>query len=494
MMTTRLVLRKLNSKMKRQREGPKIVDILHRHEEMMDHYENVRTVQVVEMNNQLDVFEQVLQDKAKLTDAMANAVFKNHEMLHNVRQKEKLRRKIANGEFTKEQLSKLEGVDDKSFANLEQQATEHTNWLRRLKNKSGKQLNVDERAAIVEYIRRKKKWLRSVDDEFADYLFNTHQIVEEFTEEQRRVERYMTEQNAEMHQHAIRDAKRQCITAGPTPKNAVAVINNSDGDDDVGEGNGIMSWVPQSDVYVHLQDLQNAYLEAIGEAPTHAVQRSDYGMCKDCNVELVINTTESTQVCPKCGVSVRCVDNSLKAVPFGDPISMPKAKASYERASYFAKWKKQVSGELNSRISDDDWATIFKECADRHWDVVDKQMIRKLLKRLGMSDYYELAPVITHEFNNVPLIKFSDEENANLDRMFNEAMELFDACPYSVKQRTNFISYSYFFFKCCEMLGYDHYKDAFALLVGHENKVHHDRIWKWMCTASDGRWTFIPTV
>lgn len=489
------------------------VDIIKLHEQKMDFLENRRNVKLPETKEQVSAFEAVLRNEFELTDAMANAVFKDHRLLKNARMREKQRRKMDKSSVNLEYTE----ISDDAYERIQQQAKLHTNRLRRLKGKSASKLTTDEINEIKSFIAKKKEWIREVesDEEYMSYVFAASKMIDEYKEELKKVQEYEKDQNESMQVQAIRDAKRQkCEPLAIEHHNTVTDliihenVEQACTDLEVAvshaeiKNNNIMNWVPESDIYVHLSEIQADYFEFIGEPdPTgyrlkKAFDQSELDIyCQECHVEFIIDVTHAEKSCPQCGQVFKWVDNSLKTVPFGDSINPPKSRATYERKTYYEKWKKQVSGALNSSITDEDWAIIFKECTERQWETVDKVMIRKLLKQMNMSDYYDLVPVITNELNGIPLVKFSPEEEAALDEMFDEAQDIFERCPWEVKQRTNYISYAYHFYQCCRMLGYNHYLPAFSLLVGEGNLKHHDRIWKWMCEHKEGepKWEFMPT-
>jgi hypothetical protein len=496
-----------------------VVDILKIHDDRMDFFENRFYVKIPEAREQIAAFELVLQDKGELTDAMANAVFKDHSLLRNFREKDKQRRKIANAEVDKATLAKLKEdghMSEEGFKRIQADAKDHTNRLRRLKGKSASRLTPGELREIRGFLSKKKEWVRDVEnqEEYIHYVFRSVNLIKEYAEETTRVNEYIMDQNQEMYARAIREASRHQITPGVIPqitfsdtREIVPVETEPECHDlevfSAGTAStSLMSWIPQSDIYVRLSEIQAEYFALIGEDdPTGyselqltKAQRYN-GHCLKCHVELAIDAVRAEQSCTSCGEVSRWNDNSLKVVPFGEPINPSKSKATYERKTYYEKWKKQVSGDLNSMVSVEDWAIIFKDCTEMGWDTVDKKMVKKILKKQDMSDYYDLIPVITNELNGIPLIKFSKEEEATLDAMFDEAMILFYECPWHVKQRSNYISYAYHFYQCCRMCGYDQYLNAFSLLTGDDNKKQHDRIWRWMCENKKGepKWVFTPT-
>lgn len=477
-------------------------DLLRMHEEHMDMLEHRRDYELADAKAQVAQFELVLQDKAKLTDAMANLVFKNHSVLRNARMKERARRKYSRDDDNEDYVA-----DETAYLHIQQIAKEHTNYLRRLKGKSASKLSADERIAIEQFIREKTKWIEEVasDAEYIGYVFAAQPIVDEYICESARHQKYLEEESADVRARSIAEASRgpRRITQGNEPlqidgPGALVVANAVAEPEPVTRGGNIGSYIIQSDAFTRVQELTSQYYELVGlpdptPAPPPSPRSLDF--CKTCHVETIINETEAIRVCPQCGVVERYQDTSMRSVPYGETINAPRSKGSYEKRSYYETWKKMVSGDLNGEIPEEDWLEIFQECMSRRLKFVTREIVRKILRTLKKTHYYKYAPAITNELNNIPLIKFSAEEEATLDAMFEDAVRLFDECPRSIKQRNNFISYSYFFYQACTMAGFLEYRESFPLLCGKDNRKRHDRIWEWMCANKTGepKWVFYPT-
>lgn len=511
-----------------------VVNIAALHDARMDALLRQRDVELPEMRALLVRFENVLRGSDELSDAMANLVFKDHELLRNYRAKEKFRRKRANGEISSASNKKVDvddtlasehNVPDDAYARIEAAAKEHLNRLRRLKGKSGARLTIAERFAILDFILVKRQWCDDVESgrELLEYVFETRDLMDEYACEMKKVDEYIDDEQRELNRREDQPIEF-LSSSSKTPLDCLLIEqppaddnNNNDSDEDNSSDEdededdeerpppataALDSIIIESDVYRSLTELQTRYFALANirrNDSTHAklnVRAFDVPYCVDCHVELVVETSSATQTCPRCGVSQRYQDMSLQNVPYGEPFNVVKPRSSYEKRTYYEKWIKSVSGALNGQIPEDVWARLYRECVSRKWATVTKQMIRLLLKQLRLSEYYIYASTITNEFNGIPLILFSAEEKAALDNVFEEALVLFDRCPQHIKRRSNFISYSYFFFQACSMLGYTEYAPVFKLLSGHDYLKRHDRIWRWMCDnkTTEPRWTFFPSV
>lgn len=509
------------------------MDIIEKHQERMDELEYRREYELPETKEMIENFQRVLGDESALTDKMANAVFKNHRILRNARLKERARRKKSTGDKTLDANHLIEDPD--RYEAIQTEKKEHNNYLRRLKGKCGSKLSSEERMLIHDWIRDKQQWAREVesDQEYIDYVFKSRPIIEEYERELERTQEYLREDSEHAELQAIAEVqKRQRITDGSEREGGGAhkrqrtteadttlalVTLPPDNSSSTSTASAlpaatssvvpkyipkrvgtIDSFVIQSDAFSRLVELQHEYCALVGLDPPKQSSNKrtvQWHMCAQCNVEMIAIPAEGSQTCPSCAESVPLVDTSLRTVPFNHPVNAPKSRSSYEKLSYMEKWMRMVSGELNSEIPDEDWGRIYQEAMHRRWSVVDRNMVRKLLKDLGLVKYYEMAYMITNELNGVPLVKFTAEEKQTLIAMFQEANTLFDKCPFDVKRRSSFISYPYFFYQACKLAGYQRYLDSFPMLIGQANRKHHDRIWKWICDnkETDPSWTFYPT-
>ena len=77
--------------------------------------------------------------------------------------------------------------------------------------------------------------------------------------------------------------------------------------------------------------------------------------------------------------------------------------------------------------------------------------------------------------------------------MFKQIQEPFEKCKHLAKRdRKNFLSYSYVFYKFAELLGLDHLLICFRLLKSREKLFLQDRVWKAICEIKE--WEFIASL
>lgn len=508
------------------------VDIVALHESKIEELEHILHVEVPHAREQVAKLKLVLKNKDHLTDALANAVFKNHDIVRNANLK---KRSVKRREKGDEKGAEEHSVDDEAYQRIQDDAQEHKNYLRRLKGKTAAKLTKDEVYMIKSFIEQRERWIARHENgyDLIDYVFKAQPLLDEYTKECERVQSYLHNANDEHDKLAIDEArKRQRITSStytsvdstsnnivatitPPPPPPVSHIQPSTAITALatipvdlskrrsGTVPSINSYLAQTDAFSRTRELQSEYLQLIGEEDVTGLRweqlaAADHNSlyCDTCHVERIIDHSEACIVCPSCAKSERYNENSLRTVPFADPVSAPRSKGTYEKKTYYERWKKMVTGQLNNEIPDEDWQQIYLECVNRRYNFITRAMLRKLLRTLGMTRHYELVPMITNELNGVPLIQWSRDEEKTLDAMFDEAVDLFDRCPVEIKRRSNFISYAYFFYQACTMAGYLEYRESFPLLTGIDNKKRHDRIWQWMCENKTGepKWVFYPTI
>lgn len=149
-----------------------------------------------------------------------------------------------------------------------------------------------------------------------------------------------------------------------------------------------------------------------------------------------------------------------------------------------------------------------KESTEIHDDVIEKvkaelrkqrvksldytkiDKIKKILKKLKLSDYYEHIAFIISKITGKPAPSINRETEETLKKMFDKIQEPFERhCP---KERKNFLSYSYVLHKFFQLLELDDYVKCFPLLKSRQKLRIQDEIWKKICYDCD--WDFYPSV
>lgn len=144
-------------------------------------------------------------------------------------------------------------------------------------------------------------------------------------------------------------------------------------------------------------------------------------------------------------------------------------------------------------VPDDVYNKILAELhKNRMYDVKKLSIMdmKKILKKLGLQQYYEHITYILSKLSGVPPPTISRETEEKIRLMFRQIQVPFE--KYRPKDRTNFLSYSYVLHKFFQLLELDDFVKYFPLLKSREKLKQQDRIWKKIC--GDLGWDYIPSV
>jgi len=218
-------------------------------------------------------------------------------------------------------------------------------------------------------------------------------------------------------------------------------------------------------------------------------------LCTTCKVPKVFVQAESSLVCQKCGVSENYIEMNMNNVSFDDQISMDvRNHCFYKRSNHFSEWVNSLQARESTVIPEDILEAIRVECKkNRVTDTKDitPDIVKKFLKKLRLSKWYEHTHAICHALGKPPPV-LSPSLEARLKQMFQEIQAPFDKWKnIMVPQRKNFLSYSYVLYKFCELLGEDHLLQHFSLLKSTEKLQQMDMIWKKIC--EELQWQYIPS-
>ena len=214
--------------------------------------------------------------------------------------------------------------------------------------------------------------------------------------------------------------------------------------------------------------------------------------CSKCNkVELILNQYEGFIVCPSCGNQEDILIDSDKP-SYKDP-PPETGEFTYKRINRFDEWLSQYQAKESTEIPQEVLDRILCEMKKegmRNMCRLTIEKVRGYLKKLGLNKYYEHIPHIIYSLNGLETPRMTDDTQKQLRYMFRQIEEIFDkVCP---NDRSNFLSYSYLFYKLLELLGEDEHKKYFRLHKNREHIYKHDCVWKKICKQL--QWSFIRTV
>ncbi len=213
--------------------------------------------------------------------------------------------------------------------------------------------------------------------------------------------------------------------------------------------------------------------------------------CSECEVDMQIDRTQGMCVCPEC-FEVEMIITECERPNYRDPIQ-EKPGYPYKRINHFNEWLSQFQAKESTEIPKDVYKKIKKELEkNRIYDYTKLTLpgVKKILKKLGLTTYYERVSQIISKLSGLPPPTISRETEDILRRKFREIQMPFERhCP---RDRINFLSYSYVLHKFCQLMELDEFLKYFPLLKSREKLRQQDKIWRKIC--DDLLWEFIQSI
>jgi hypothetical protein len=205
--------------------------------------------------------------------------------------------------------------------------------------------------------------------------------------------------------------------------------------------------------------------------------------CKYCSIETTLESESSSYVCTSCG---------LMEYVLLDEDRMIKEYSPYERKNHFKDWLKQIQAKESVEISEEIFDKIVNELRKNKYysnkKNINRNIIQKILKKLGYSKLYKHTPFIINKITGNPAPTISREIEDKFIKMFEMIQEPWEM--FKPKGRKNFISYPYILYKFCELLELEYLLDYFPML-DFPNLAIPDKVWKQICGYL--KWEFYPT-
>ena len=205
--------------------------------------------------------------------------------------------------------------------------------------------------------------------------------------------------------------------------------------------------------------------------------------CIECNIEKILDLSESAYICQCCGDS---------EVIILDEDHQIKDYSPYRRLNHFREWLNQFQAKQTPDIPEIVFIDIVKELnKNRIVDLstLNKQNIKNILKKLKYNIYYEHIAYIINKLNNLPPPKITRDMEKLFISMFYNIQEPWEL--YKQPERKNFLSYSYVLHKFCELLELDHLLDHFPLHKDPNKIMENDQIWEKICKYLN--WEYISS-
>ena len=203
--------------------------------------------------------------------------------------------------------------------------------------------------------------------------------------------------------------------------------------------------------------------------------------CDECTIEKILDMVQSSYICPCCGDSETVVLDEDRQI---------KDYSPYRRLNHFREWLNQFQAKQSPDINDQIFIDIIKELNKNRVNdlsVLNKKMMKLILKKLNYNIYYEHVAYIINKLNNLPPPKITRDMEKIFISMFFSIQEPWEM--YKQVNRKNFLSYSYVLHKFCELLELDHLLDCFPLHKDPNKIIENDQIWEKICNHLN--WEFI---
>jgi len=205
--------------------------------------------------------------------------------------------------------------------------------------------------------------------------------------------------------------------------------------------------------------------------------------CLECDIEKILDTSESAYICPMCGNSETVILDEDRQI---------KDYSPYRRLNHFREWLNQFQAKQSPDIPEQVFMDIVKELnKNRITDlaVLNKKNMKTILKKLKYNIYYEHVAYIINKLNNLPPPKITRDMEKLFISMFYKIQEPWEM--YKQADRKNFLSYSYVLNKFCELLELDHLLECFPLHKDPDKIMENDMIWEKICKFL--KWEYISS-
>jgi hypothetical protein len=272
----------------------------------------------------------------------------------------------------------------------------------------------------------------------------------------------------------------------------VNYYNSTDNENDQTESKSILAFLckkkivdePIKENKINKSQLFEKYCqitEGIRITPDDGTKRIKY--CNECKIEKILNIAESSYVCPLCG--------DMEIIIMDEDVQI-KDYSPYKRLNRFREWLNAFQAKQSPEIDEKVYKDIIDELNKRRINdlsLLDRVLMRNILKKLGYNEYYEHIHFIINKLSGLPPPKITRDMEKMFIKMFLMIQEPW--LKHKRKDRKNFLSYSYVLHKFCELLELDHLLDCFPLHKQMDILMEDDILWKKIC--QDLHWDFISS-
>jgi hypothetical protein len=236
-------------------------------------------------------------------------------------------------------------------------------------------------------------------------------------------------------------------------------------------------------------------VENDASATMEVAKETDELVCTLCNAAMVLDSRESSLVCPDCATVRPYLGNTEANLSYQEEISQNVVSSfSYKRLNHFSEWLGSIQARASTEIGQDVIDAIrgeFKKNRASQKKDITPAKVRQYMKKLNLNKLYEHAHYVATLISGIPAPTLEPELETKLKHMFVSIQDPFERAIRGTT-RKNFLSYSFVLYKFCELLGRDDLLCHFSLLKSSEKLHAQDMIWKSITTEL--QWQFIPSV
>ena len=215
--------------------------------------------------------------------------------------------------------------------------------------------------------------------------------------------------------------------------------------------------------------------------------------CVECgNTNMVISQQDSNLQCNDCG--------ACEYIPIVNSTpSFKKARTTrpnmtvYKRINHFNDWISQFQAKESFTIPPKVYRDIyndFKKYNNASRKRITKTSLRKILRKLGYTKYYEHIPRMIQHIHGVKPPSITHETEQKMRILFKKIQDPFNR--HSSDSRKNFLSYSFVLHKFVGLLKRNDLKSQFPLLKSRVKLYQQDVVWRKICRELN--WKFEPSI
>ena len=280
--------------------------------------------------------------------------------------------------------------------------------------------------------------------------------------------------------------------------------------EEVTQHKSILSYLIDSDISNNLDNMTNntdkktlkeQYLALTDNTYLcEKVKLSPIKTCSTCNIETTLIQSEGIYVCQNCGKFEYLIIES--EIPSHKDAINEKPKYPYKTINHLIERLNQFQAKQTTLIPVDIYNLIKFELKKMliSVDEISPHIIKKILKKYRLNNYYEHSFLIFSHITNIPPPSLTRDEEEKIKIMFKQTENPFK--KFKPGDRANYLNYSYVLHKlfliladktdnedvCNRMYNNSKY---FSLLKSRDKLKMQDLIWKKICVELN--WPYHPS-